>query len=82
MEKSLHILPLGRQTHSYVIFSKSIFILEIPPSSDLAGIIFYLLLEGIKHIRMSCFSVTDPFLTTFYQVEKRMESYVRIGGGV
>ena len=23
-----------------------------------------------QHIRMSCFSVTDPFLTTFYYVEK------------
>ena len=29
---------------------------------------------------MSCFSVTDPFLT-FYYVEKKKESYLRIGGG-
>ena len=28
-------------------------------------------LEDRKRIRMSCFSVTDPFLTTFYYVEKR-----------
>ena len=49
------------------------------------GIIFHLHLEGKKLIRMSCFffftyfdirqtgnfSVTDPFLTTFYYVEKR-----------
>ena len=28
-------------------------------------------LEGKKRIRMSYFSATDPFLTTFYYVEKR-----------
>ena len=51
----------------------------------MAGIIFHLRLEGKKRIRMSCFftcfdlrqtgsfSVTDPFLTTFYYVEKRNE---------
>ena len=38
-----------------------------------AGIIFHLHLEGKKCIRMSCFSVTDPFLTTFYYVEKQNE---------
>ena len=38
-------------------------------SGGLAGIIFNLRLEGKKRIRMSCFSVTDPFL--FYYVEKR-----------
>ena len=32
---------------------------------------FHLRLEGKKRIRMSCFSVTDPFLTTFYYVEKQ-----------
>ena len=37
----------------------------------MAGIIFNLRLEGKKRIRMSCFSVTEPFLTTFYYVEKR-----------
>ena len=54
----------------------------------MAGIIFHLRLEGRKRIRMSCFllvslfwilrqtgsfSVTDPFLTTFYHVEKLNE---------
>jgi hypothetical protein len=28
-------------------------------------------LEGKKRIRMSCFIVTDPFLTSFYYVKKR-----------
>ena len=77
-------------------------------SSGLAGIIFHLRLEGKKLIRMSCFftcftsfdlrqtgsfSVTDPFLTTFYYVEKRNgilrknrgrgfeKSYVPLHGG-
>ena len=57
--------------------------LEITRPSGLAAIIFYLRLEGKKRIRMSCFllaliyvktgsfSVTDPFLTTFYYVEKQ-----------
>ena len=52
-------------------------------SSGLAGIIFHLRLEGKKSTRMSCFftcfdlrqtgsfSVTYPFLITFYYVEKR-----------
>ena len=60
----------GGQTHSYVIFSKSIFYIRNRASSGLAGIIFHLGLEGKNRIRMSCFSVTDPFLT-FYYVEKR-----------
>ena len=46
------------------------------------GTIFHLRMEGKKRIRMSCsllvlilrhtgsFSVTDPFLTTFYYTEK------------
>ena len=38
------------QTHSYVIFSKSIF--YIRNSSGLAGIIFHLRLEGKKSITM------------------------------
>ena len=53
--------------------------LEIARSSGLAGIIFHLRLEGKKRIRMSCFSVTDPFLTTFFMLKNEMESYVRIG---
>ena len=52
-------------------------------SSSLAGIIFHLHLKGKKSIRVSCFftcyglrqtgnfSVTDPFLTTFYYAKKR-----------
>ena len=46
--KNLYILLLweGGQTHSYVIFSKSI--LEIARLSGLAGIIFHLRLEGKK----------------------------------
>ena len=57
MKKSLHTLTLGErgQTHEYVVFSKSIFILEIARSSGLAGIIFHFRLEGKKRIRMSCF---------------------------
>ena len=59
----------------------------------MAGIIFHLRLEGKKRIRMSCFSVTDSFLTTVYYVEKRNgilrknrgegfeKSYVRLHGG-
>ena len=39
-------------------------------SSGLAGVIFHLRLEGKKCVMMSCFSVTNPFLTTFYYVEK------------
>ena len=45
--------------------------LEIARSSGLAGIIFHLRLEGKIRVRMSCFIVNDPFLTTFYYVEKR-----------
>ena len=72
LKKSLYTLTFGRgQNHSYVIFSKSIFILEIVRSSGLARIIFHLRLEGKKRIKMSGFSVTDPFLTTFYYVEKQ-----------
>ena len=74
MEKSLHILTLGRgrgQTHSYVIFKIRYFILEIARSSDLAGITFNLRLTGKIRIRMRCFSVVDAFLITFYYVEKR-----------
>ena len=52
------------------IFQVLYFILEIARSSCLAWIIFHLRLEGKKRIRMSCFSVTDLFLTIFYYVEK------------
>ena len=47
----------------------------------MSGIIFYLRLEGKKRIRMSCFSVTDPFLTTFYYVEKLNEILRKNRGG-
>ena len=46
-----------------------------------AGITFNLRLEGKKLIRMSCFSVTDPFLTTFYYVEERNGILRKNGGG-
>ena len=95
MEKTLHTLTLGSggQTHSYVIFSKSKFYIRNRASSGLAGIIIYLPLEGEKRIRMSCFSVNDPFLTRFRYVEKRNgilrknrregfeKSYVSLHGG-
>ena len=73
LQKSLHTLTSGRagQIHFYVIFSKPIFYIINRASSGLARIILHLRLEGKKRIRMSCFSVTDPFLTTFYYVEKR-----------
>ena len=90
MEKSLHIPNLGGgvRSNSFLrnIFQVDNFILEIARSSDLAGIIFYLRLEGKKRIRVSCFllvlilrqtgsfSVTDTFLTLFYYVENEMES--------
>ena len=74
MEKiSIHTLTLEREgSNSFLrnIF-RQYFILEISQSSGLAGITFHLHLEGKKRIRMSCFSVTDPFLTTSYYVEKR-----------
>ena len=59
----------------------------------MAGIIFHLRLEGKKGIRLSSFSVADPFLTTCYYVEKRIgilrknrgegfeKSYVPLHGG-
>ena len=75
MEKFLHTLTLGRGSNvifSYIIFSKSIFyISNREVGSGLAGIIFHLRLEGINCIMMSWFIVTDPFLITFYYVEKR-----------
>ena len=50
LEKSLYTLTLrGRgQTHSYVIFSKSIFYIRNRAVKCLAGIIFHLRLEGKK----------------------------------
>ena len=36
--------------------------------------------EDLRHT--GSFGVIDPFLTTFYYVEKEMEFYVRIGEGV
>ena len=45
--------------------------LEIAQSSGLPGIIFHLRLEGKKRIRISCFSITDPFIRKFYYVEKQ-----------
>ena len=40
--------------------------------------IFFLLV--LIYVKLGSFSVTDPFLTTFYYFEKRDGSYVRIGG--
>ena len=70
VEKITTYSYFGGQTHSYVYFPCRYFILEIARSSGLAGIIFHLRLEGKKSIRMSCFSIPDPFLTTSYYVEK------------
>ena len=80
MEQSLHTLTLGRGSNTFLrnIFQVDIFILEIARLNGLAGILFNLRLEGKKRISMSClllfilrFSVTGPFLTLFYYVEKR-----------
>ena len=96
--KNLYILLRwgeGSQTHSYIIFSKSIgyFILEIARSCGLAGIIaIHLRLEGEKKLivmswfllvlilcQTGSFSVTDTFLH-FIMFKKEMVSCVRIGG--
>ena len=99
LEKSLHTLTLGRGVKPILTYSfpSGYFILKIARSIGLAGIIFHLRLEGIKRIvRMSCFSVTDPFLTTLYYVKKLngilcknrgrglknlMYPYMEVGGG-
>ena len=68
LDKSLHTFTFGEggQTHSYVIFSKSIFYIRNRAVLWFGGIIFHLCLEGKKRIGMSCFSVNDPFLSIFY----------------
>ena len=73
MEKSLYTLTLGGgvKTHSYVIFSKSIFynVLEIARSSGLTGIKFHLRLEGKKRtIRMSCFLIVLQRMNSEYKI--------------
>jgi hypothetical protein len=58
-----------RSHHSYIIFSKSIF--YIRNQVVWQGSYFICAWKVKKPIRSCCFSVTDPFLTTFYYVEKR-----------
>ena len=95
------------QTHSYVIFSKPIFYIRNRPVMWFDRIILHLRLEGKKVLGWAVFylfylfwftskwefSVTDPFLTTFYYVEKRNgilrknrgeefeKSYISLHGG-
>ena len=74
-QKNLYILLVwgGGQNHFYVIFYKSIFYIRNRAVKWFGRVTFHLRLEGKKRIRMSCFSVTDPFLTTSSYVEKRNE---------
>ena len=71
MEKSLHTLTLGGQTHSYLIFSKSIFYIR---NREVKWFrrdeLYFICFICFDLHQTGSFSVTDSFLTTFY-VEKR-----------
>ena len=65
------MLWAGGQTHSYVIFLKTIFYIRNRAVKWFSRDHISFASGRQKSIRMSCFIVTDHFLTTFYYVEKR-----------
>ena len=84
--KNPYILLLwGGQTHSYLVFSKSIFYIINRPVKWLAGIIFHLRLEG-KKVKDWLFLLVLQRMNSvkynFFMLKNEMEFCVRIGGGV
>ena len=82
LEKALHTLTLERGSNPFLRNILQVDILYYKSRDQVLwqGSHFICVWKVKNCIRMSCFSITDPFFNMLLLLKNEMESYVRIGG--